>query len=68
MAIDNEPAFVDPYVELGNMLVRVDDLEGAAQCFRDAVRVEPGSLSNYANLRAVLRLLAKSDAARFRAN
>jgi len=56
-AIDIEPSFLDPYIELGGLLVKVGDLEGAAQCYRDAVRLAPSDLSVLYNLKSVLAKL-----------
>jgi tetratricopeptide (TPR) repeat protein len=65
-AIEAEPAFVDPYVELGGMLVKVQDFEGAAQCYRDAVRLDPADVANHFNLKAVLTRLAQREPERYR--
>ena len=40
-AIEIDRSFVDAYVELGGLLVKVGDLVGAVQCYRDAVRLAP---------------------------
>lgn len=64
-AIEAEPSFVDSYVELGGLLVKVEDFEGAAQCYRDAVRLEPSDIANHYNLKTVLGQLAQKDPARF---
>jgi tetratricopeptide (TPR) repeat protein len=55
--IDIEPSFVDAYVELGGLLVKVEDLKGAAQCYRDAIKLVPTDLATYYNLRSVLAKL-----------
>lgn len=58
-AVDAEPTFVDAYVELGGLLTKVDDLEGALQCYRDALTIEPHNSANHHNVIAVLdRLVA----------
>jgi tetratricopeptide (TPR) repeat protein len=36
-AIEIEPTFVDAYVELGGLLIKVDDLDGALTCYTDAL-------------------------------
>ena len=56
-AIDIEPSFVDPYVELGGLLVKIGDLKGAAQCYRDAISLAPSDLSVLYNLKSVLAKL-----------
>jgi tetratricopeptide (TPR) repeat protein len=60
-AIGIEPSFVDPYVELGGLLVKVEDFQGAAQCYRDALRIAPSDAANYLNLRAVLNKLLQIE-------
>jgi len=65
-AIEAEPTFVDPYVELGGLLVKVDDLEGAAQCYRDAVRIDPSDTANHFNLKVVLGRLSLIDPTRYK--
>jgi tetratricopeptide (TPR) repeat protein len=65
-AIGAEPTFVDAYVELGGLLVKADDLAGAAQCYRDAVRLDPADVGNHHNLRAVLSKLAQAEPERYR--
>lgn len=66
-AIEIEPTFVDAYVELGGLLTKVEDLEGAAQCYRDAFRLEPLDPANLHNLKLVLERLSKTDAGRYQA-
>lgn len=58
-AIEAEPTFLDAYVELGGLLTKVDDLEGALRCYRDALAIEPDDPTNHHNVIAVLdRLVA----------
>jgi len=59
-AIEIEPTFVDTYVELGAMLAKIGDFEGAVQCYRDAARLAP-TLKNFHNLREILRKLIKDN-------
>ncbi|WP_424774404.1 hypothetical protein, partial [Novosphingobium sp.] len=59
-AIEIEPTFVDPYVELGALLVRIEDFEGARECYRRAAEIED-SFENWANLKTVTELLSNSD-------
>ena|SRR3989338_4098008 len=61
MAIDADPEFIDPYVELGGLLVKVGDLKGALQCYRDAVRLDGSAPSNLYNLKAILEKMAKTE-------
>lgn len=56
-AIDADPSFVDSYVELGALLVKVGDFEGALRCYEDALSLDSRELANYANLKAVLKKL-----------
>ncbi len=60
-AIDSEPSFVDSYVELGGLLVKVGDLEGALRCYEDALKIKPRDLINHENLVAVLASLYKGN-------
>lgn len=55
-AIDIDPSFVDPYVELGALLTKVEAYDGAATCFRDAIKITPDDLTLYLNLKAVLEI------------
>jgi tetratricopeptide (TPR) repeat protein len=64
-AIEIEPTFVDSYVELGGLLVKAEDFQGAAQCYRDAVRLDPSDVANHHNLKAVLGKLAQADFDRY---
>ncbi|OWQ43757.1 hypothetical protein CDL60_28520 [Roseateles noduli] len=64
-AIEMEPTFVDSYVELGGLLVKVGDFEGAAHCYRDAVRLDPGDMSAHENLRLVLSKLTEDSPDQF---
>jgi tetratricopeptide (TPR) repeat protein len=65
VAIDAEPDFVDAYVDLGGLLSKIKDFAGAAQCYRDAVRLEPCDPYNLANLKAVLEQLAAREPDRY---
>lgn len=53
-AIEAEPSFVDTYLELGAMLVKVGDLEGALQCYEDAIEIEPADLASHESLVSIL--------------
>lgn len=57
-AIDIDPNFVDPYVELGALLTKVEAYDGAATCFRDAIRITPDDLTLYFNLKSILEIKA----------
>lgn len=65
-AIEADPSFVDAYVELGGLLAKVGDFQGAAQCYRDAARLEPDDLSNLYNLKTTLAKLAEEEPERYR--
>jgi tetratricopeptide (TPR) repeat protein len=67
-AIEAEPSFVDAYVELGGLLVKVGDLAGALQCYRDAVRLDPSDIANHHNLKAVLGRLVEAEPDRYKAD
>jgi tetratricopeptide (TPR) repeat protein len=60
-AIEIEPSFPDSYVELGGLLCKVDDYEGALQCFQDALALAPNDTAIHHNLIQVLRVLAQRD-------
>jgi tetratricopeptide (TPR) repeat protein len=58
-AIEAEPSFVDTYLELGAMLVKVGDLEGALQCYEDAMEIKPTDLAIHESLVSILGELHK---------
>jgi tetratricopeptide (TPR) repeat protein len=60
-AIEIDREFVDAYVELGGLLVKVGDWRGAVHCYRDAARLAPADVGNLHNLRAVLAKLAETE-------
>ncbi len=64
-AIEIEPEFVDAYIELGGLLCKVEDFEGALQCYNDAIVVDPSDASIRHNLVEVLSKLAEKDSARY---
>lgn len=66
-AIEVEPTFVDSYVELGGLLVKIGDFEGALRCYRDAVRLAPADIANHHNLQAVLSRLTQANPDRYEA-
>lgn len=61
-AIEIDRGFVDAYVDLGGLLMKVRDFEGAATCYRDAVKLEPSEAANHRNLVTALTQLAQKDA------
>jgi tetratricopeptide (TPR) repeat protein len=64
-AIEIEPSFVDAYVELGGLLVKVEDFEGAFTCYTDALKLDPTDLRNYSNRVQVLELLSNADSIKY---
>lgn len=60
-AIEAEPSFVDSYVELGGLLMKVGDFEGALRCYEDAVRLDSQEPSNHENLKTVLTKLDQNQ-------
>lgn len=64
-AIEIEPAFVDAYVELGGLLVKAEDYEGALTCYTDALKLDPTDVRNFANRAEVLRALSNADPTRY---
>jgi tetratricopeptide (TPR) repeat protein len=64
-AIEIEPSFVDSYIELGGLLSKVEDFEGAFQCFTDASLIDPKDVAIRHNLVQVLTKLAQKDAAKY---
>ncbi len=64
-AIDIEPSFVDSYIELGGLLCKVEDFEGAYQCYSDAIKVDPADPGIRQNLIVVLTQLDKKDPAKY---
>ena len=64
-AIEIEPTFVDAYVELGGLLVKVEDFEGALTCYTDALKLDPTDLKNFSNRVQVLQSLSNANPARY---
>lgn len=64
-AIGIEPNFVDSYVELGGLLCKVEDFEGALQCYTDAIVIDPTDLAIRHNLVQVLSQLIQKDPATY---
>jgi tetratricopeptide (TPR) repeat protein len=64
-AIEIEPTFVDAYVELGGLLVKVEDFEGALTCYTDALKLDPKDLKNFSNKVEVLRSLSNANPAQY---
>jgi len=64
-AIEIEPTFVDAYVELGGLLVKVEDFEGALTCYTDALKLDPKDLKNFSNKVEVLRSLTNANPTRY---
>jgi len=60
-AIEIEPSFVDSYIELGGLLCKVEDFEGAYQCYTDAIKIDPADPGIRHNLIQVLQQLVKKD-------
>ncbi|BBP59837.1 hypothetical protein PHLH4_34270 [Pseudomonas sp. St316] len=60
-AIEADSLFVDTYVEMGGLLVKVGDLKGALQCYRDAVRIDSDDPGNLFNLKVVLEKLVEEE-------
>jgi tetratricopeptide (TPR) repeat protein len=60
-AIDAEPSFVDAYIELGGLFAKRGQYEMSAQCYRDAIRVDPEDTSIHYNLVAVLSKLVDKN-------
>jgi tetratricopeptide (TPR) repeat protein len=64
-AVEIEPTFVDAYVELGGLLVKVEDYEGALTCYTDALKLDQTDLKNFANRVEVLTALSSADPTRY---
>ncbi len=60
-AIEIDPSFVEPYVELGALLMKVQDFKGAVKCYTDAISVDPTDIGNYHNLVAAYQQLDKEE-------
>ncbi len=56
-AIEIAPDFVDPYVDLGSLLVKVEDYNGALCCFQDAFKLDSKDPINVFNLKNILEKL-----------
>jgi len=64
-AIEIESNFVDPYVELGGLLFKIEDFEGTLQCYTDAIAIDPNDLPIRHNLIQVLLQLSLKDSAMY---
>jgi tetratricopeptide (TPR) repeat protein len=60
-AIESERTFVDPYVELGGLLIKVGDFKGALTCYRDAVSLDCSEPTILYNLKAVLEKMVEIE-------
>lgn len=60
-AIEIDPSFVDAYIELGGLLVKVGDFEGALRCYTDAINLDEEDIYISYNLVSVLRQLAREN-------
>lgn len=60
-AIEADRTFLDAYVDLGALLVKVGDLDGAANCYKDAVQLDPLDTASHHNLVTVLKRLAQEN-------
>jgi tetratricopeptide (TPR) repeat protein len=58
-AIEIEPTFVDAYIELGGLCGKIEDFEGAYQCYTDAAKLDPKDIAIRYNLVRVLSELVK---------
>lgn len=54
-SIDIDPMFVDPYIDLGGMLGKLNEYEKAAKCYRDAIKITPNDIILYLNLKKILK-------------
>lgn len=63
--IELESGFPDAYTELGGLLMKASDIEGALCCYEDALVRDPDTLGNYQNLVTVLELLVKKDETKY---
>jgi tetratricopeptide (TPR) repeat protein len=61
MAIESDRTFVDPYVELGGLLVKVGDFKGALTCYRDAASLDCSDPTILYNLKAVLEKMVEIE-------
>lgn len=60
-AVGIESEFVDTYIELGALLVKIGDLEGALGCYTDAVDLDPKDIGIKLNRAQILSQLARKD-------
>ena len=59
-AIEIDPKFIDSYIELGGLLIKVEDYEGALKCYRDAYELDSKDVRNLFNLKNVLEKLVEN--------
>ncbi len=62
MAIEVDPEFIDSYIELGGLMVKVEDFAGAVRCYRDAFKLDGSDEKNFYNLKTVLEKLVRDGA------
>jgi len=60
-AIEIEPTFIDTYLQLGQLLYKVEDYDGSLQCFQDALNLAPREAGVYHNIIEVVKALAAKD-------
>lgn len=60
-AIEAEPEFVDAYLRMGELLLKVEDLDGALHCFKDAARLTPGESEVQQKVLLTVRRMAEAD-------
>lgn len=60
-AIEIEPNFVDAYLQLGQLLYKVEDYDGSLKCFQDALSLAPREIGIYHNIVEVVKALAAKN-------
>ena len=63
-SIEIDPTFVDAYIELGGLLAKAEDYEGALTCYTDALRLDRNDLRIFANRAEILLALSIADPTR----
>lgn len=60
-AIEIEPAFIDTYLQLGQLLYKVEDYNGSLKCFQDALNLAPREVGIYHNIVEVVKAIAAKN-------
>ena len=60
-ALERNPLFADGYAAVGNVLLELEDAEGAVDAYRSAARLDPEQPAHYLNLATVYGQLGLAE-------